>query len=342
VDVTSAGLELGRYRPVMSGPEIGVDGVAYGPAGFLAYGRVETEQDGQVPAVWRWDDGSSWERLTADDTFPRGARMRTLLGAADGYLLGGVIYARTPRAAIWSSTDGQGWMRARGSADDQTFDIGGYIDTMEDPLSGGVNAFALYPESESGAASLADGAVAVGQGCAPAIDKALWAWNGACEGELWRSPDGLSWQRGDMARSRGPATDVAASGDQLVVAVPVCWDDCSSALLLSSDGARWDVAYGGPVGGEVKALASMGGKSYALVAVPETFPQGPATLALWSSVDGTDWAMEAAQPPMPLGAMWLNAVDLVVLGDRLLVTASGTEGPDETSGSIALLSPALP
>ncbi len=71
VDVTSAGLELGRYRPVMSGPEIGIDGVAYGPAGFLAYGRVETKQDGQVPAVWRSDDGSSWERLTADDLPPR-------------------------------------------------------------------------------------------------------------------------------------------------------------------------------------------------------------------------------------------------------------------------------
>jgi len=342
VDVTSSGLDLGRFRPVLSGPEIGLDGVAYGPAGFLAYGRVETTKDGQVPAVWRSDDGASWERLTADDAFPKGARMRTILGAVDGYLLGGVIYARTPRAAIWSSTDGRSWTRAHGSTDDRTFDIGGYIDTMEDPLSGGVNAFALYPGTESGAASLADGVVAVGQACAPAIDKEPWAWNGACEGQQWTSLDGLSWQSGDMARSRGPASAVATVGGQLVVVAPVCWDDCSSTLLLSAGGSRWDTAYGSPVGGEIKALASMGGKFYALVAVPETFPQGPATLALWSSVDGTDWAREQVQPSMPLGAMWLHDVDLAVQGDRLLVTASGTEGPDETSGSVALLSPALP
>jgi len=273
--------------------------------------------------------------------------MRTMLGATDGYLIGGVIYGRTPRAAIWSSPDGRHWARARGSADDDTFDIGGYIDTMEDPLSGGVNAFTLHGGSEPGNGMLADGVVAVGQACAAAMDKEPWAWNGVCEGQQWESPDGLSWQRGDMARSRGPASAVTVVGDRLIVAVPVCWDDCSSALLLSNDGARWDVAYGGPVGGEVKALASMGGRTYALVAVPETYPQGPATLALWSSTDGTGWALERAQPPMPLGAMWFHDVDVAVRGDRLLVTASGTGGCDEDGcdalgGSVALLSPALP
>lgn len=342
VDVTSSGLELGRFRPVLSGPEIGLDGVAYGPAGFIAYGRVETKSDGQVPAVWRSDDGASWERLTADDAFPAGARMRTILGAADGYLLGGVIYGRTPRAAIWSSADGQLWTRARGSKDDRTFDIGGYIDTMEDPMSGGVNAFALYPGTDSADASLADGVVAVGQACAPAIDKEPWAWNGGCEGQQWGSPDGLTWQTGDMARSRGPAIAVAAVGDRLIVAAPACWDDCASTLLMTAGESSWDVSYGSPVGGEVKALASVGGHFYALVAVPETFPEGPVNLALWSSGVGSDWALEEWQPRMPLGAMWLHDVDLAVMGDHLLVTASGTEGPDETSGSVALLSPPLP
>jgi hypothetical protein len=86
----------------------------------------------------------------------------------------------------------------------------------------------------------------------------------------------------------------------------------------------------------------MGGHFYAIVALRETFPQGPASLALWSSDDGTDWALEEWQPSMPLGAMWLHDVDLAVFGDRLLVTASGTEGIDtKPSGSVALLSPAL-
>jgi hypothetical protein len=342
VEATSSGLELGRYRPVLSGPEIGLDGVAYGPAGYLAYGRVETKSDGQVPAVWRSDDGSSWDRLTADGTFPAGARLRTIVGAADGYLLGGVIYGRTPRAAIWSSSDGRSWTRARGSEDDHTFDVGGYVDTMEDPLSGGVNAFAIEAGPGGDSASLADGVVAVGQVCAPALDEDPWAWNGACEGQQWTSPDGLVWQSGDMARSRGPATAVATAGGRLIVAAPVCWDDCSSTLLTSADGSAWDVAYGSPVGGEVKALASMGGRFYALVASPVVFPQGPAILVLWSSGDGTDWTLEEWYPSMPLGPMWLHAVDMAVLGDRLLLTASGTEGLGEAGGSVAILSPALP
>lgn len=342
VDPISSGLELGRSRPVLSGPEIGVEGVTYGPAGFLAYGRVESRNDGQVPAVWRSDDGSSWARLTADDSFPRGARMRAILGADDGYLLGGVVYARTPRAAIWSSVDGSRWSRARGSQDDETFEIGGYIDTMEDPMSGGVSAFSLYPGPDAANGMLADGVVAVGQACAPAIDREQWAWNGACEGRQWRSSDGLTWKRGEMAQSRGPATAVTAVRSWLAVAAPICWGDCSSAILRSADGTRWEVAYGSPVGGEIKALASMRGRLYAVVAVPETFPQGPATLALWSSSDGTEWTFTEAQPPMPLGAMWLNDVDMVALGDRLLVTASGTEGLDELGGSVTLLSPALP
>ena len=345
VDGATAGLALGISRPVLSGPEVGLDGVAYGPAGFLAYGRVQTGKDGQVPAVWRSDDGTTWERLTGPDSFAKGARMRTILGAADGYLLGGVIYAkRSPRAAIWSSPDGRTWTLAGGAkGGTRAFDIGGYIDTLEDPLSGGVNAFAFLPAPADGTTgSLADGVVAVGQACAPAIDKKPWAWNGTCWGQQWTTSDGSAWEVGDMARSRGAASGVATVGDRLVVAAPACWDDCSSVLLRADGGAPWDIAYGGPVGGEVKTLTAAGGHDYALVAVPETLPQGPASLAFWSSGDGTNWAMEQAQPPMPLGPMWLQNVDATVLGDRLLVTASATEGVDVPGGSIALLSPPLP
>jgi hypothetical protein len=340
-DPRTAGLELGISRPVLSRPEIGLDGVAYGPAGFLAFGRVG-EKGGQLSAVWRSDDGSTWQRVTAPDTFPTATRLRTILGAHDRYLLGGVIYYDSaPRAAVWSSADGITWTRARAP---EAFGIGGYIDTMEDAASGGINAFALYPGPTDGSGRLADGVVAVGQACMPSFDKDPWAWSGWCWGQLWRSPDGLAWTRdeGDMLRPRGEIGSVAAVGRRFVIDAPICFEACGSALLLSPDGSAWQVAYGSPVGGKLWAMTTEGGHFYALVAVPATLPEGPAGLSLWASGDGTNWALEQSQPTMPLGPMWLGNVDMAVFGDRLVVIASALEGVDVPGGSIALLSPPLP
>lgn len=340
VDPRSSGLELGLIRPTISGPEVGLEGVAYGPAGFLAFGRVG-EPGGQRSAVWSSVDGSSWERLTASDTFPAAARLRTILGAEDGYLLGGVIYFdQAPRAAIWSSPDGKTWTQARAK---EVFEIGGYIDTLEDPQAGGVNAFALYSGTESAAGSLEDGVVAVGQGCMPSFDQDPWAWGGTCWGQLWRSPDGLAWEReeGAMPRPRGAIGAVAAMDDRLLVDAPICFDTCGSAMLLAPDGTDWQVAYGSPVDGQVKALTAEGGRFLALVAGPST--QGDErgdTLALWASADGTDWRLEETQPTLPVAGLWIHTADMAVAGDRLVVIISGDVDGSEFV-SVALLSPPL-
>lgn len=340
VDPRSSGLDLGLIRPTISGPEVGLEGVAYGPAGFLAFGRVG-EPGGQRSAVWSSVDGSSWERVTASDTFPTAARLRTILGAEDGYLLGGVIYFdQAPRAAIWSSPDGKTWTRARA---EEVFEIGGYIDTMEDPQAGGVNAFALYPGTEIGSSSLADGVVAVGQGCMPSFDRDPWAWGGTCWGQLWRSPDGLAWEKdeGAMPRPQGAISAVAALADRLLVDAPICFDTCGSALLLTPDGTDWQVAYGSPVDGELKAMTAAGGRFLALLAGPGAQGDEPGgTLALWSSGDGTDWTLEEAQPTLPLAGLWIHDVDMAVAGDHVVVTVSGDVDGSELV-SIALLSPPL-
>ena len=338
VDPRTSGLDLGLIRPTTSGPEIGLQGVAYGPAGFLAFGRV-AEQGRQRSAVWQSVDGSSWERVTASDAFPTVARLRTILGADDGYLLGGVSYfEKAPRAAIWSSPDGRTWTQARAK---EVFEIGGYIDTMEDPQAGGVAAFALYPGAESRAGLLADGVVAVGQACMPAFDKDPWAWGGTCWGQLWRSPDGLSWtkEEGAMPRPQGAITSVAAVAERLVVDAPICFDACGSAMLLTPDGTDWHVAYGSPVDGELKALTVQGGHFYALLAGPGApGDQEGDALALWASGDGTNWALEEAQPTLPVDGMWIYDADMAVAGDRLVVTVSGTDDGDDLV-SVALLSP---
>ena len=339
-DARTSGLDLGHFRPTTSGPEVGIEGIAYGPAGFLAFGRAEAGDRGQVSAVWRSGDGTSWERLTAAGGFPPGTRLRTILGADDGYLLGGVIYGdRAPRAAIWSSPDGRTWTLARGK---ETFDIGGYIDTMEDPMAGGINGLALYPGPSDGTGgALADGAIAVGQGCMPSLDKEPWAWNGACWGQLWRSTEGLTWQKGEMPRPQGAIGSAVAAGERLVIDAPICFDDCASALMVTDDVAEWSVAYGSPVDGDLRALASKGAGFQAILAVPDgqTKQHGYA-LTLWSSEDGTNWALERPQPRLPIVITWLDHVDIAAAGDRLVVTASGWAGPDQLV-SVALLSPAM-
>ena len=200
VDAKIAGLDLGYNRPMTSGPELGMAGVAYGPGGFVAFGRAQASPKGrQQSAIWRSADGSSWERVPTPDVFPVSTRLHTILGTSDGYLLGGVIYGqRAPRAAIWSSPDGVTWTGTRGR--DMAFEVGGYIDTLEDLDFGGINALAVYPASADQSGSLTTGAVAVGQACVGAIDKSIWAFNGNCWGQLCAIPG-----RADLAEGRHAA-----------------------------------------------------------------------------------------------------------------------------------------
>ena len=339
VDARTSGLDLGRFRPATSGPEVGLGGVAHGPGGFVAFGRVAGEDDRQRSAIWTSADGAAWQRVRTGDAFPAGTRLRTILGTSDGYLLGGVIYGeRAPRAAVWSSPDGLTWTRARGR---DAFDIGGFIDTGEDPASGGIDAFAVYPGPTDGSGSLAEGALAVGQACPPSFDEDIWASSGACWGQLWLSPDGVTWRAGDMPRTFGAISTVATSGERAVVGAPICLSDCPSATLVSDDGGDWRVAYGSPVGGELVALTSAAGRFYALLAVNDP-TSGRRSLALWSSDDGEDWRPAAAQPSLPEGLASLYYVDMEAADDRLVVTAAGERVSDEGFASVALLSPPLP
>jgi len=112
-------------------------------------------------------------------------------------------------------------------------------------------------------------------------------------------------------------------------------------MLLTPDGIDWRVAYGSPVGGELKDLTAQGGHFRALLAGPTTRPgEDGESLALWASADGTDWALEETQPTLPVDGMRILQADMAVSGDRLIVTASGDAGGE--LASIVLLSPPLP
>ncbi len=283
VDAHASGLDLGRFTATLSGPEVGIDGIGHGPGGFVAFGWAATEPDSQLgtgpfgvaAALWRSDDGMTWERLPTPDSFTAegpglsGAWPRAIVGTEKGYLLAGTIYSSpAPRAAIWSSPDGETWTLA-GPQD--AFDIGGYVDTMEMPGAGGIVAVAVAPVDGPRAGR----AIAVGEACPGpdegAAPKGSWAtafdWTpGDCTARLWRSEDGQTWEMdrfrategGSLRREPYWSRTVATTGERDVAGVE------PHKMLVSADDSTWDIARGGPLGRHL-ALAALDGRFYALL-----------------------------------------------------------------------------
>ncbi|MFO1541396.1 MAG: hypothetical protein ACKOTZ_13285 [Chloroflexota bacterium] len=327
VDPVAGGLALGAYRPVLSGPETGLIDVAAGPDGFVLVGRGTFGPVADRPiAVWRSPDGATWTRT--DARFPAATRPTRLVRGSDGYLLAGVIYGeRAPRAAVWSSPDGRMWTRA---ADDDVFGVGGYIDTMEDPASGGIGALT----------AVGGGALAVGLACFPSFDRTRWAWSGGCWGDGWVSPDGTGWADATLPQTAGSYTGAAALGTRAIVTTEIC-PDCPPAVLVADidvdgDGAPdadapWRVAYGAPVGGRFLAIAAGADAAWILLAGPT------GGLHLWRSADGERWAEVPDLPAIPGGATWVAEGDLAIHDGHVVIVASVEAG---TPGAWVLRGPA--
>ena len=341
-----------------SGPEVGVEGVAYGPGGYVAYGwagaasdREDADVTGPGPALWRSADGRSWERVPTPESFVgdylmlEGPWLRSIAGSEVGYFLGGTIYGTpAPRAAIWSSPDGLAWTLAEG---DDVFDVGAYIDTMEVPVTGGVAAIVVAPGDTSPA-----GAIAVGSACPGAEPGAGprggdWAktyeWTtGNCWAQIWQTDDGLTWEARALEATDAQgmpidiywANDVATSDEGSVVGADL------KLVLHSEDGSSWAVAGGGRLGRQV-ALTTDAVGFRALVPKCDADKCRRKTLESWSSPEGAAWEVDGSQPTMPTGVEDFINVDVAPFGDRVVVTAGYWTAPRSDLASMALLSPPL-
>jgi hypothetical protein len=221
----------GPWLPPMSGPEIGALDAAAGPDGLVVVGfDVQGDaigHDGVQRATtngtaWWSSDGVTWEAQRLGD----GARPATVIWSPSGWLIGGVRYGDTkPVGAIWTSVDGHSWTVVGDAA---VNDIGGYVDTLEDPAAGGIHTFVVD----------GDLTVAGGQVCTE---------NGLpCASAAWVSEDGLSWTRADALPTGDYVTDLVAVDDAFVAAVRVCTDgaECTTAILRSTDGRAWQTVAG--------------------------------------------------------------------------------------------------
>ena len=160
--------------PVTDGPVMGMNDIAGGVDGFVAIGYRGIDGVGVRAAVWHATDGTEWDRIDDVPAFEN-ARPRTVLRTADGWVIGGAVFEPDgPRAALWYSTDGRAWER---SSDGPGMDIGGYFDTLSEPLAGGIRDLAVRGDTVVAVGSSCD---AQGTDCVPAV---------------WTSIDGRSWDR---------------------------------------------------------------------------------------------------------------------------------------------------
>ena len=191
------------------------------PEGFVAVGF--SRDGGAQPvmaipdgAAWWSADGTTWERTLLE----AGARPSTVFRAPDRWLIGGVIYRDAgPIGAIWTSPDGRTWTLVEDAA---TFDVGGYVDTMEDPASGGIRAFAW------------NGTVLVagGQVCA---DAGL-----PCVAAAWTSADGATWERVSRLPAGDWIPDVVSVNGTFVATAQRCTEiPCVAVVFRSDDGRAW-------------------------------------------------------------------------------------------------------
>ncbi len=305
-----------RYVPPSSGPEAGMDDVAAGPDGFVAVGFASAVGERAVRGTAWWSaDGVAWETVRLGD----GARPSTVFRAADRWLIGGVVYgnlagtsladADRPVGAIWTSSDGRTWTRLE---DDEAFDVGGYVDTMEDPSSGGIRAFAWNGST----------LVAAGDVCA---DSGL-----PCRAAAWTSSDRTAWERVGPLPRGDRLEDLVSTNGTFVAAARVCptGADCATVLLRSDDGRAWQA-----VPGELAPFRAVSATGDTIVVVTGD----DRALDVRASADGAVWSdlgPIAAPEPINLGAPQLvgrpdGGTDLLIRFDP--VDAQGSEADSWTS-----------
>lgn len=264
------------FGGIGSGPEPGMLDVAGRPGGFLAIGYDELFR----AAAWRSIDGRAWTKSASDPMWDQ-ARVRAVTATSTGWVIGGEVFLDSgPRAAIWSSPDGATWTRA---PDGPTFDIGGYLQTGEEPGSGGI-----ADVTSQGSITFAVGSTCDANGL-------------GCMTSAWVSSGG-AWSRSNKPGGIGKVRTVAPFGQDLIAAGYRCTisDACpgegrTAVVMTSADRASWtEFEIPGTTG--TLGIRALGASAGYLVGVVEGVEgvdgvdaHQTGELILVGSVDGDTW-----------------------------------------------------
>lgn len=265
-----------------TGPEIGMFDVAAGDPGIVAIGYAA--RPNLQATTWFSTDGTTWERiplgLQPPATSPagmNGARVNAVTWDGVEFVLvgedrsdwkgfGSTLATAKARAAVWTSPDGRTWTRVPHAP---VFEVGGFIDTTEDPSTGGMADVMMGPDALVGVGSVCNTQLVVG--CQPAV---------------WISPDGHSWERmKGVPTASGSLSSIAASDARTVYVAAG-----AGMVLTLRDGETW-VQEPIEQPNDFQGITWIGDRFFATVL------GGPETV--WTSEDGSAWAPVAVEGGPP-------------------------------------------
>jgi hypothetical protein len=266
----------------------GMTGVAVGAPGIVAIGSDAQLIEWEAMSWLSEDGGATWSRSPVEQdraapgptglNFPR---LNGVVWTGEQFVVVGedwsdwdgdlATLARSrSRAGAWTSADGRTWTQV---PDSEAFDTGGFLDTGEEPVAGGMTQVVAGPR----------GLVAVGRTCPPGAS--------TCEPAAWTSSDGVAWQRAaGMPAIRGTIDSVAASDEGYVAVGSACEERparCTALVLMSPDGQAWTQH----TVGDTDRLESVTRIGDQFVAVAPN-----ANARLWNSPDGVTWNEVATGP----------------------------------------------
>jgi len=314
-------LFVGNAHPIV-GQRPGTVDIAAGPNGFVAIGYRGMTSSPIEATIWWSADGLVWQVAEVGDTLSA-ASLAAVVAGGPGYVVVGSVHdPAAPRAAAWGSPDGRSWQRV---PDTDAFAVGGYINTGEIPVAGGMTSVARH----------LGGFVAFGSRCVGGGTLAQPGPMGgpdSCGVASWTSEDGISWRQNDLALEPGAAVSSVGVTDGRVVAVGSAGFEAAGQpsvgmSLVSRDGTTWeavaleglprlDVAVAVP--GGVIAFGSEGGR-----------------ISAWVSAEGVEWE-EISSLPQIGGAVVIRDLDAAIVGDKVVLV-----GWAEVRGSDPVLSFAL-
>lgn len=284
--VTSAAFDFSEIF-TLSGPEIGMWDIAGAPAGFVAIG-YDGPSSPLRAAVWTSPDGALWERQDLGAVFAN-ARINAIAAGGPGWVIVGSVHeADGPRGAAWTSPDGRSWTRV---ADGPVFDVGGYIDTGEEPGSGSLRDVVAN----------GDVVVAVGDTCgAPGL---------GCRAATWRSADaGVTWTRAVGPDVVGNLTEVIDADGGFMAFGQTCKIEppCMPMIAASVDGTTWTSAPSVVLPGEARVFAAVAVDGGIVAAASQA--DG---LLVMGTRDGTIWDVIHAEKATAPGLTWIQALGAV-------------------------------
>ena len=288
--------------------------------GALVAGGFDQGSGDTNAAIWRSQDGRTWNRVQADAfTGPGEQSISSVGGSVESLVAVGVdAAAGDPDAGVWRSSDGGAtWTRSTDG------DLGGPGEQSISRLRGS-NVGLLAVGFDSG--------------------------SGTSDGGLWLSFDGgTQWAQIEDASFAGPGDQVIrrvvdfpspALGPTGLVAVgsDTVTGDSDAAIWTSTDGLEWErvgqeAVLGGPGEQELRDVVAFGD---GLIAVGRDNSRGAGTdAAIWFTHDGLNWARRDAGS---LGGDGDQALDRIIelpgdtAGAALVVAGSdGAGGTDDAA-----------